>query len=253
MSREDTSIALYYRVAETLKGRIASSRYGPGAILPPENTLAQEFNVSSITIRRAMALLVDQGLVKRRRGIGTQVVEKREDRIPLRITGNFRDWIDSAVNRRLNLKVEVLGISVVPCPFSVAKRFSLPSGAPIWQMKRVRKRKGEPISFYVNYAPPALIQDWTKRDFSTGPFVDLFQKKSKKTISRIAQQVEAVVADLDVGAVLGLKFGDPLFFVTHTYFTPEDLPVLVTHMYFRGDRYLYQGRIMLEAPGERPR
>jgi len=243
----NTSIALYYRVAETLKGRIASCRYSPETILPPENNLAQEFNVSNITIRKAMALLVEQGLVARRRGIGTQVVDLREDRIPLKITGNFSDWVDSAINRSLRLEVEVLGISVVSCPFSIADKLGLPNKSPIWELKRLRKRNGEATSYYLNYTPPALLHGASKKDFTKESFIDIFQRKTGLRVAKISQQVEVVVADLDVGAILGVSFGAPIFFVTNTYFTPENTPLWVTQMYFRGDRYVYQGDIHLEG------
>jgi GntR family transcriptional regulator len=246
MSRKDTSIAFYYRVAETLKGRIASHRYGPGAILPSENTLAREFAVSNITIRKAMALLVENGWVVRRRGIGTQVANRRDDRIPLKITGNFSDWVDSAVNRRLGLAVEVLGISMVPCPFDIARRMDVESGAPVWEMRRLRKQKGNPVSFYINYALPKQVHGVTKKDVAKKPFIDVFQEKTGLTIHRIARQVEAGVADLDTGALLGVDFGAPLFFVTHTYFSPENAPIMVTKMVFRGDRYIYSGDIFLD-------
>ena len=68
MARE-TTIPYYYRVAETLKGRIESRKYPPGDIVPSEKHLAEEFGVSNITIRKAMALLVEDGLVIRKRGI----------------------------------------------------------------------------------------------------------------------------------------------------------------------------------------
>lgn len=246
MSREDTSIALYYRVAETVKGRIASNRYAPGSILPSENALAREFNVSNITLRRAMALLVEQGWVVRRRGIGTLAADRRDDRIPLKITGNFNDWVDSAVNRRLGLTVEVLGISMVPCPFDAARQMGVESGSPIWEMRRLRKQKGSPVSLYVNYARPEQVGGVTEKDTVKKPFIDVFQEKTGLKIHRIARQVEAGVADLDTGALLGVDFGAPLFFVTHTYFSLENAPLMVTKMVFRGDRYIYSGDIFLD-------
>ena len=109
MTRE-TTIPYYYRVAETLKGRIESRKYSPGDLVPSEKHLAEEFGVSNITIRKAMALLVEDGLVIRKRGFGTRVISKQGERIPLKITGNFRDWVDSAVGQKQRLKVDVLEI-----------------------------------------------------------------------------------------------------------------------------------------------
>ena len=62
MDREDLT-AYYYRIAETLRGRIKAQEYKFGDILPPEKDLEKEFGVSNITIRKALALLVQEGLI----------------------------------------------------------------------------------------------------------------------------------------------------------------------------------------------
>jgi GntR family transcriptional regulator len=244
MARE-TTIPYYYRVAETLKGRIASRKYPPGGIVPSEKQLAEEFGVSNITIRKAMALLVEDGLVIRRRGIGTRVISKQETRIPLKITGNFRDWVDSAVGQKQRLKVDVLEIAVARCPQSVAKIFSTAPDSKIWRMKRIRKLNAEPISYYINHVPPELLTNVTAQDFEKGSFIDVFERSCGIKIAKIEQRVEATTADMDVSSILGTEFGDPLFFIENIYYTADLSPVEVTHMYFRGDRYIYKSDIML--------
>lgn len=244
MARE-TTIPYYYRVAETLRGRIESRKYPPGGIVPSEKHLAQEFGVSNITIRKAMALLVEDGLVIRKRGVGTRVISKQAQRIPLKITGNFRDWVDSAVGQKQRLKVDVLEIALSTCPQSVAKILSIPADSKIWRMKRIRKLNTEPISYYINHVPPELLTDVSPKEFEKGSFIEVFERCCGVKIAKIEQRVEATTADMDVSSILGTEFGDPLFFIENIYYTAKLLPVEVTHMYFRGDRYIYKSDIML--------
>lgn len=244
MARE-TTIPYYYRVAETLKGRIESRKYPPGDIVPSEKHLAEQFGVSNITIRKAMALLVEDGLVIRKRGIGTRVISKQGERIPLKITGNFRDWVDSAVGQKQRLKVDVLEIAVSTCPQRIAKILSIALDSKIWQMKRVRKLNAEPISYYINHVPPELLTNVSAKDFEKGSFIEVFERCCGIKIAKIEQRVEATTADMDVSSILGAGFGDPLFFIENIYYTAELSPVEVTHMYFRGDRYIYKSDIML--------
>jgi GntR family transcriptional regulator len=245
MNSDNTSIALYFRIAETLKSRIESKEYDSGSVIPSEKILAEEFGVSNITIRKAMSLLVEKGWVIRRRGFGTQVASRDNIRIPLKITGDFRDWIDSAASKNLNLKVEVLEVRIIPCPSLIAKHLSIPEGSDIWKMKRIRKRLEEPISYYINYAPPEFFQNIAEKEFLKKPFISVFQKHSGIQITKIRQQVEAGIADMDLAAILKIKFGDPLFFVENIYFSADGAPLLLTHIYFRGDRYVYQSQIRL--------
>jgi len=239
VDRENT-VAYYYQVAETLKARIESQQYPPGELLPSDRDLARAFGVSNITIRRAMSLLVSQGLVVRRRGVGTRVLALEDSRIPLKITGNFKDWVDSALSRSQKLAVTVLGTETTACPQRVAKQLQRTPGSDIWRLQRVRSLKSEPISYYINYVPPGLLRDVSPMDFVKRRFIEVFQQKSGIAIVRIEQQVEATCADMDVAGVLEVDFGAPLFFITNIYSDSRGTPVEVTHMYFRGDRYIYK-------------
>jgi len=236
----DNTIAYYYQVAETLKGRIESREYPPGGLLPSEKDLSAEFGVSNITIRKAMSLLVKQGLVVRRRGVGTRVLETGDQRIPLRITGNFGDWVDSALSRRQKLTIEVLDMETVPCPHPVATALGRPPGSDIWRLRRIRMLKDEPISYYINYTPLERMQNVRVDDFREKNFIEVFQAASAIAIDRIEQRVEATTADMDVAAVLRIDFGAPLFFITNIYSPADGGPVEITHMFFRGDRYIYR-------------
>ncbi len=244
MARENT-IPMYFRVAETLRARIESRRYRPGELIPSEKEFSREFNVSLITIRKAMDLLVREGLVARKRGFGTWVLSSNHGRLPIKISGNFRDWFDSVSGRLQRLEAEVLEVGVVACPEQVARVLGLGEGEPIWRMKRVRKYKGEPISYYINYAPAELARLVSAGDFRKRSFLEVFQEKFGVRLGRIEQRVEATLADMDVSSILGVEFGSALFFVENVYYTLQDRPVEVTHMYYRGDRYVYRASIQM--------
>ena len=241
MDREDLT-AYYYRIAETLRGRIKAQEYRFGDILPPEKDLEKEFGVSNITIRKALALLVQEGLVVRKRAIGTKVMYREGKRVAIKISGNFKDWYDSAY-AKLKLDVDVLEILVTDCPERIRSILGLRKDEKIWRMKRVRRIKRDPISYYINYGPPSILGILSCGDFEKRSFIEVFQDRCNIKLSKIEQQVEATIADMDLASILRVRFGDPLFFVENVYYSTENKPVDVTHMYFRGDRYLYKTTI----------
>ena len=63
----------YLQIAESLSRDIGSGRFGAGDRLPTERQLAAQFEVTVITLRKALAVLADRGLVDRRHGSGTYV------------------------------------------------------------------------------------------------------------------------------------------------------------------------------------
>jgi GntR family transcriptional regulator len=242
----ETKAPLYFRVAETLKGRIDSRRYPPGEIIPSEKELARQFAVSTITIKKALQLLVDEGLVVRRRGIGTIVMRREKDPVAIKLTGNFREWFDSVSGKFPKLTVDVLDTSVIPCPDNIRKVLALPPGQDIWRMKRIRRFRNEPISYYINYASPKIFENLDTRVFKKKSFFEVLQEKFQNRITKIDQQVEAIVADMDVAAILGIPFGAPIFFSEVIYYDNHSAPVEISHLFLRGDRYLYRTVINLD-------
>ena len=77
-------------------------------------------------------------------------------------------------------------------------------------------------------------------------FFEVLQEKFQNRITKIDQQVEAIVADMDVAAILGIPFGTPIFFGEVIYYDDHSAPVEISHLFLRGDRYLYRTVINLD-------
>ena len=102
------------------------------------------------------------------------------------------------------------------------------------------------MSYYINYGRPELFSDKiTIEEVRKSLFVDLFQERCQISLSKMEQRVKATVADMDLSGLLAINFGDPLFFVENVYYSTDGNPVEVTHMYYRGDRYVYDATIQL--------
>src|ERR1700759_2405940 len=82
---------LYARIEEAIATEIAQGEYRPGDQLPTENVLLQRFQVSGITVRRAIQNLVRRGLLEIRRGLGTFVLSPRIEAELTRLTGFVED------------------------------------------------------------------------------------------------------------------------------------------------------------------
>jgi GntR family transcriptional regulator len=240
--QNESTVPYYFRVAETLRGRIKARLYEADKIMPSEKELEEEFGVSNITIRKALDLLVKDGLVIRKRGIGTRVVRKENEPLAIKLTGNFREWFDSVSGKDPKLDLEILEIVEIPDHERIKRMLSIPSGENIWRMKRVRKFKGEPISYYINYAPVYLFRDVKRNVFGKRSLYEVLED-FRGPISKIEQRVEATTADIDVSSILNVPFGHPLFFGENIYWDHNGQALEVTNMYYRGDRYVYEATI----------
>ncbi|HTX01376.1 MAG TPA: GntR family transcriptional regulator [Acidimicrobiales bacterium] len=145
-------VPLYFQIAERLHAAIESGELQPGQRLDNEIELSDQLGVSRPTVRQAIQRLVQQGLLVRRRGIGTVVVQRRIRR-PLGLTGLQEDL--AAAGR--NPSTTVLELSLVSVGPEMASSLLLESGATVLFIRRLRCADGMPLAVMENFLAPQLL------------------------------------------------------------------------------------------------
>jgi DNA-binding GntR family transcriptional regulator len=236
---QNPTIPLFVQVAETIRARIANHAYRPGDEIPAARELEKEFGVSNITIRRAIELLVRDGCILPRRGQRARVGEPGNDIVEIEIAGDFKAWVDMAVGRKLGIIAEIIDREEIPCPGPIRDILKIGPEENVERIKRVRKLKGTPISYYVNFGPSRLFKKLSSREIEKRSFIETFQKACSIRLKSMEQRVRSTCADMDLADILQVRFGFPLFFVRNVYYSENKTPMAVTHMYYRSDRYVY--------------
>ena len=254
MSAQTFAIPSYERVAETLRDRFRAGAYLVGERIPAAVELEKSFQVSNITIRKALGLLSEEGWIKSHRGRGTVVLERPEtDVVDIRISGNFTDWLDSASARDYQIEQRVLGTDLLRCPPGLQRILDVKEGSDIWRMRRVRSMHGIPMSYHVNFGRSVLGDIIRADDLQgTNNFACLLRQKYPERLGRLDQHVEAATANLDIAEILKVGFGAPLFFVENVYRTRSEKAAAVSHLYLLAERYSYSTSIGLDDPQPSP-
>jgi GntR family transcriptional regulator len=145
-------VPLYFQVAQHLERAIESGVIPQGTLFENEILLADQLNLSRPTMRRAMQHLVDQGLVVRRRGIGTRVVRPKMRR-PLELTSLYDDLANSGQSPA----TDVLSFRTVEADRVVADMLAASEGDPVVEIVRLRRAAGNPIAKMTNYLPERVV------------------------------------------------------------------------------------------------
>jgi len=240
MIKKDIAISQYFRVAETIAGRIKAKEYEYGDSLPSEREFQDEFGVSRITIRKALDMLAQEGIIKKHSGKATEIIYKENPPVAIVVTGDFKNWSLSALGTK-GLKIKVLEIKTIPSTPNIAEALVLNKNDPVWRMKRIKTIDGKAFSYHINYGVPKYFQNLNASDFLETSFVGVLQ--SIFDLERMEQRVAATIADIDVSRALGIEFGDPVFYVENIYVSERNAPIAFTHVYYRGDKYIYQATI----------
>jgi len=199
----NSPVPLYFQVAQHLEESIHSGVIPVGTLIQNEVDLAASMGLSRPTMRRAMQHLVDKGLVVRRRGIGTRVVQPKLRR-PLELTSLYDDL--ARAGRKPTTKV--LSFEKVEAEADVADRLEVPEGTVVWELVRLRQADGEPIAKLTNYLPEA-IATFTEADLDAHGLYELIRGQgvtlhsATQTLgARSATAAEARMLDENRGGAL---------------------------------------------------
>ncbi len=144
----------YVQIADQLRYYVQSQVYKVGDQLPPESQLSQQFEVNRHTLRQAVALLRQEGLLRAERGRGTFVAA------PIRYAIGQRVRYNEALKAQGHkADFTLLRALQIPAEISVAQGLKLAVGAPVALIERLGRADGEPISVGSGYFPLALFPD----------------------------------------------------------------------------------------------
>src|SRR5580698_3338424 len=212
---------LYAVIEETIAAEIAQGDYRPGDQLPTEDELLQRFQVSRITVRRAIQNLVSRGLLEIRRGLGTFVLAPRIEAELTKLTGFVEDM--QSVGRTATARV--LSQIVVNATARVAARLQLTKGTKVMQIKRVRIADGIPVSLDETYLPLHLGKQIVRNDLRLHPIFTLLEEQYGVPLIEADYQLEAVVATQPVAKALEVQVGSPIFQIERTSLTTDNQPI----------------------------
>lgn len=233
-------VPLYFQIAESLKRSITDGRLKPGERLDNELELTQVLGVSRPTVRQAVQRLVDEGLVVRRRGVGTVVVTPRILR-SVALTSLYDDL--AATGRQP--ETSVLAVTEAAADAEVAAALALAAGAKVLVVERLRLADGSPLALLHNYLPAGLLPGDPAEGLAKAGLYELLRRQGIE-LQAGEQVIGARKATAHEADLLGAARGATVLTMTRTTVDQTGKPVEHgTHAYL-ADRYSF--RMTLLAP-----
>ena len=230
---------LYSHVEAVLASEITDGYVKVGDQLPTEDSLIERFEVSRITVRRAIQNLVSRGLVEIRRGKGTFVAVPKITQELTELSGFVEDM--HALGRKPTARV--IGKDIVTADITVAGQLALTKGQRVVRIRRVRLADGVPLSFDETYLPLELGRKILTNNLKTEPIFSLLERKYDVPLIEAEYKLEAVVAEAEVAAALRVKQGSPIFRIERTSYSTGGRPVDYEKLYYRGDLVRFVTRL----------
>ena len=225
---------LYSQTAEVLRSRIAQMVWKQGERLPSESRLCEEFGVSSITMRRAVATLVAEGLLVRLQGKGTFVSSDHAIVLgPPELTSFSQDleargWRGSA---------RVLGLRTERASDRVASKLGLSPGAPVSIISRVRLADGVPVAIQTAHLPALFFPGLERYDFSRESLYEVFERVYGVKPAHATEVYHAGNVGAAEAAPLEVEAGSPAFRVERVASDSTGRRIELVDSVIRGDRW----------------
>ena len=141
-------VPLYYQLAQAIEAAIRDGELSPGDRFENELALAKRLTLSRPTTRRAIQELVDKGLLVRKRGVGTQVVQN-----PVHRRVELTSLFDDLARAGQEPTTQLLDYHVGPPDEEVARELSLTEDREVVSIHRLRCANGEPLAVMTNHLP----------------------------------------------------------------------------------------------------
>jgi DNA-binding GntR family transcriptional regulator len=225
---------LYQRVAQKLRLRIVNGELPVGTLLPTEEQLCLEFEVSRHTVREALRLLRRDGLVSSKRGSGTVVIPSTGSAADVHHMMTMNDLSAFSADTRFDIDT----IEMVVADDQLTKLLGR-SGESWLRVsgKRFRKHERLPLSWTEYYIHRDYASAGRLVSKFAGPVFNLIEELSGERVSRVDQTISAVILPPNLVGKLEVSEGSPALVVRRSYLTANDKCLQIVVNYHPADRF----------------
>ncbi len=233
----------YYQLAAILRQQIDTGLFDPNDQLPTEDALCQTHQVSRGTVREAIRLLLEEGLIRREQGRGTFVNLARPESTLFSLSNFAEDM------RRQNRHpaTHVLETEIIPATAEIAQRLELRPGEPVLHIVRLRLADGQAVVYETRYLAQSLCPDLLAEALERNSIHRLLIEKYQIPLVRMTHTVEICHLSGEQAQLLQTQPGATAFAVdrlTYTSKNEQKIPAVWFQALYREDNYNFRARFM---------
>lgn len=226
-------VPLHAQAEELLRKLIAEEAYQNGKLLPNEVELAKLLAISRSTLRQAINKLVFEGLLIRKKRMGTRVNQST-------VSSKSNNWLSFSQEMKLRgitIKNFELHVTWVEPDEQLAVFFEIKADKKVLKMERVRGKPDGPFVYFVSYFHPRIGLTGDE-DFKQ-PLYEMLEHEHSTIASLSKEEISAHAADTLIADKLQIATGDPVLFRKRFVFDQGDRPMEYNLGYYKADSFVY--------------
>ncbi|MEN7550652.1 GntR family transcriptional regulator [Rapidithrix thailandica] len=228
-----SGVPLHLQVEELLRELIQQPEYQEGKFLPKEVDMANQLGISRNTIRQATNKLVYEGLLIRKKGVGTKVAHSQ-------VNTRLDDWVSFTKEMRkkglevINYKIKVAWQKPDE---AIASAFEIPEETEVLKVTRLRGTDEGPSLVSESYLHPRI--GLTGEEDFNKPLYELLEENFSILVAISKEEISARIANKELADLLEIEEGDPVLHRKRLVCDPGGRPIEYNIVQYRADSFTY--------------
>ncbi|MHB8595747.1 MAG: GntR family transcriptional regulator [Ktedonobacteraceae bacterium] len=237
-------VPMYYQIMRQLLEQIQGGEFAVDTTLPPERELAETYKVSRMTVRQAIIELVNEGILVRRKGIGTFVAPPKLEQALSRLTSFTEDM----AQRGMKAGAKVISFAeIVPEPV-IRKTLALETGDKAYECVRLRLADDVPMALETTTLPVSLCPGLTRQDLENRSLYRLLAERWGLRLDYATQSIEPACASPHEASLLHVAQAMPLLLMHRITYNQNGRAIEHVKSLYRGDRYKFIIELRQKSP-----
>ena len=224
-------VPAYQRIRSAIRKRIESGHLRTGDPVASERDLAKFHQVSLMTARHALATLEREGIVERRRGIGTFVAA------PKIHFNKLMSYTEQMASRSLTAGSQILFAKVIHDEQEIAARLALPPNAGIIKLERLRLASDEPFALETCYFSSTEFPNLLSTTLNRESLFKILEREYQVELGYADEEVDATAADARTAELLSVPRGEALMRIRQLIYSTKGKAVTYVLGLYRSDRH----------------
>lgn len=231
-------IPLHKQISDWLREQIESGALEPNEKLLSENELSKKFDVSRVTVRKALQTLDNEQLIYRCQGLGSFVSDQRTHRSFAQLN-DFAEELEGS-GMEAGSQVISFGHENIEGRNDLLSYLDIKNKQIAVKLERVRLGNGEPVAFDVTWMPLFYGQLIEGYDLTETTIFKILETEFDIPIERGCYRIEATLADQELAGHLRIEKDTPLLRISRISYTVGDKPVYFQQRYYRNDKIVFE-------------
>lgn len=233
---QNSSVPLYKQLKDTLASDIRNAKYPRGSRMLSEQELEEKYNVSRITVRRAMSELCEEGLLIKKQGKGTFVTGNEISADMGKLLG-FHDYMESH-GKKVDSKV--LEKSIIRIKPAIAREMMIEEDDDVFYMKRLMCTDGIPMMIDNCYIPLKRLPGFDEKFKDDDSIFRIMRSEYGIKFGKYYKVLKVKKANKDMAVLLDCPAGEPVFDLYKISYDNNGIPMHLSISYIKGENTSYK-------------